>query len=150
MSAVADKDVSNADIMRAIGEVIGEMKGIRREQDNAANGRKTLYERIEATGAELSNLRFENEKQTGINAQIREEIKALHTAQASAQEQITPLLDLKDALPGMVETWRDMNKWSKRLVYLLGIGGVSVVGVVIWFGGLITQAFKNWLGLPPG
>lgn len=150
MSQVAEKDVSNADIMRAIGELAGEMKGIRREQDNAANGRKTLYARIEATGQELSNLRFENEKQTGINAQIREEIKALHTEQTATKEQVAPLLDLKDALPGMVETWRDMNKWSKRLVYLLGIGGVSVIGFVIWFGGLITQAVKQWLGLPPG
>lgn len=146
MTEVAEP--SNADIMGKLGELGGRMDGIIRELDSASNGRKALYERIEETGREVTNLRFEHEKQTGISAQMREEIKGLHTEQVTIKEQITPLLDLKEALPGMVETWRDMNKWTKRFVYLLGIGGVSVIGFAIWFGGLITQWAKQWLGLP--
>lgn len=139
---------SNADIMGAIGELTGQLKGVFRELDNASVSRKVLHEQIEAQGTSLKNVQFATEQQVQINAQTRDEIKALHQEQKAVKEEITPLLDMKDALPAMVETWRDMSKWSKRLVWVLGLGGVTTLGFFIWFGGIITEAVKHWLGIP--
>lgn len=143
-------DPSNADIMGAIGELKGRLDGVFRELDNAAKSRGVLHTQIEEQGKSIGNIQFEAEKTNGILSQTRDEVKALHGVQTTMQTEIKPLLEMKDALPGMVDTWRDMSKWTKRFTIALSIGGVSLIGIAIWAGDLLTQGVKHWLGIPPG
>jgi len=149
MQLMADEP-SNGDIMGAIGTLQGRFDGIIRELDNAAASRRVLHEQIEAQGKVINNVSFGLDQQVQIQAQVREEVKGLHQVQTQMKTDIEPLLEMKDELPSLVDAWKDMSKWSKRVVYLLGVGGISVLAAAYWLGGLITQAVKHWLGLPPG
>jgi DNA-binding FrmR family transcriptional regulator len=138
---------TNGDIMNAIATLQGQFTGVIRELDAAKESRQIMHSKLEAQSQRLQNAEFGIEQQVQISAQIREETKALATEQRTIKNDIQPLLDLREHLPPVVETWKDLNKWSKRLVYLLTVGGVSVITAVVWFGDMLTKAVKSWLGI---
>lgn len=140
---------TNGEIMQKLGELSGLMQGVQKELASATESRKILYEKIEEQNGAIRDVQFEAEKQTGINAQVRDAITELKNQQSTTNNNIKPLLDLKAELPTMVDNWRDLRKTGQRLVWLLSIGGVSVTAAFIWFGSIIAEWLRHWLGLPP-
>jgi hypothetical protein len=150
MQLMADEP-SNADIMGAIGHLRGQFEGVLRELDNASMSRRVLHEQFEGHVKVLSNVQFEAEKTNNLLSQTRDEVKALYTEQKKMGDEITPILDMKGPLLAGADAWNDATKWSRRLVYVLGIAGVSIVGGFIWFGSIIAEGIRQWLGIvPPG
>jgi hypothetical protein len=137
---------TNSDIMRELGALAEAMGTVKKELDRAGVSRGKLYEAVEATDRTVANLAFELEKTALVAAQGREEIRAL-------RETLDPIAALKDDIPKMVETWRSLNKTSKRFIWFLGVGGTGIIAGVLWFGDVLREAILRWLSgggpLPP-
>lgn len=153
---------TNSDIMEALGHMRGTIEAMQKQQTTADKSRSNIYKAIEATNRNISNLGFEVEKVVATQSQTRDEMKALHGEQkqvradtAAANEalikELKPLIDVKEDLPLMVEGWRDLNKTSKRLIWLLGLGGGGIIAFILFLGDAVKIALMNWLTIkPPG
>jgi hypothetical protein len=133
---------SNADVMRAIGELTADVRHIKSELELSRENRKLLYEKLEEQGITIAEM--------GVRLQIAQEtsIKARDEVKKQA-EQVAPLVKLGSDLETVVAFQKDATKTGKILIWLLSIAGVSLLSGVIWLGELITAYIRVWLGIPP-
>lgn len=140
---------TNTDIMLLLGNVQEAVAGVRRDMDAATESRKTLYEKNDDLGRNIDRLASAVEMQAVTTSQVRDALKELATNQQQMADNIRPILDLKSDLPDLVKSWHGAQKTGKQLVWLLSIGGASVVATAVWFGNLLTAAIQHWLGIVP-
>lgn len=134
------KNPTNSDIMKAIGELTADMKTVRREIDNDAANRKSIYEKMEEQGREVAKMGVRVETAVAEVAEVKRGFGKLY-------EDLAPLVNSKEDITEMTTGWKDLNRTGKRLVWLLSIGGVSILSAVIWFGDLVAKAVRGWLGI---
>lgn len=135
-------DSPNSQIMRMLGELSSDVKGIRREMDTAAENRKNMYQALEQQRHITTGLEFRVDTAVQTSAQAREEIKALHNS-------LSTLAELQEDLPKMVASWKEIRSTSRKLFWLLSIGGVATLGTLVWLGEQVKNLVLIWLGLGP-
>lgn len=136
-------------ILVELGKLSEAVAGLRRETDAASVSRKEMYERMETTNRDVSELAHELKTTNDRLDRLTDTLQQMVDVQTQTAKELKPIIDLRKELPGVVENWRDLRKWSRRVVYLLSIGGVSILGGLAAFGGLVGDLIKQWLGIVP-
>lgn len=148
MATIADLLTLIGEIKDRLGSIEGRLSGMEREQEGAASSRRVVYERIEGVNSEVARLSFTAEAQAGIQAQTREVLKELADVQGRIAENVKPLLDLQPDIASMVEIYQDVRKGRRRLAWIGGVLGASMITVAGFAGEQIRQALAAWLTLP--
>lgn len=138
--------------MRVLGELSEGMQGVRRELDSASESRKTMYERIEAQNHDIAAIAFKVEASAATTALSRDAVKDLADKigelDVSKLEKMTRTWDkISEDLPKVVEEHKSVRKLGQALVWLLSIGGASILAFAYFLGDLFTQWVKHWLGI---
>ncbi|OBY08340.1 DUF1515 domain-containing protein [Rhizobium leguminosarum bv. trifolii] len=137
---------SNDDILRALGRVEGRLTGIEEsvtllredvsdEKDNAHQSRSVIHRRLDEQAKQISHLDTTVAISGGVDAQIREEIKALKETVEKNHSAVTPAL----------EEWRRMKTLGYGISGLIAFAGLTIGGMVAYASDGAVAALRHWL-----
>ena len=137
---------SNDDILRALGRVEGRLTGIEEnvsllrnelsdEKDNAHQSRAVIHQRLDEQMRQINLLDKVVEISSGVDATLREEIKALKET-----------VDRNHAAtqPALAE-WARMKSIGYGISGLIAFAGLTVGAVVTWASDGAVSALRHWL-----
>ncbi|ANM10407.1 MULTISPECIES: hypothetical protein [unclassified Rhizobium] len=124
---------SNDDILRALGRVEGRLTGIEEnvsllrnevsdEKENAHESRAVIHRRLDEQGKQINFLDKAVEIRTGVDVQVREELKAIKETVQKNHETIQPTL----------EEWKRLKTLGYGISGLIAFAGLTVGGMVAW------------------
>ena len=127
------------DIFHALGRVQEGIEQLREdfqeEKKNARDSRSTVHRRLDEHALEISNLRTDVAIAGKIEAQVRNEVKALAKKVDANHEAVQPSLD----------DWKRMKNLGVGVASLLAIGGLSIGAFLMWAGDAAVTAVRHWL-----
>ncbi|MBY5465301.1 DUF1515 domain-containing protein [Rhizobium leguminosarum] len=137
---------SNDDILRALGRVEGRLTGIEEsvtllredvsdEKDNAHQSRSVIHRRLDEQAKQISHLDTTVAISGGVDAQIREEIKALKETVEKNHSAVTPAL----------EEWRRMKTLGYGISGLIAFAGLTIGGMIAYASDGAVAALRHWL-----
>ncbi len=106
------------------------------EKRSAASSRKAMHERHDELASDLSNLRLDVGITGQINAQVREEVKALGEKVAQHKAEIQP----------SIEDWRKIKNLGLGITGILAIGGLSVGAMLTMGLDAVKSLLRQWIG----
>ena len=106
------------------------------ERQNAAQSRKSIYERHESLSQDLTALRHDVEVGAIISAKGREEVKRL-ADQIDAH---------KAAVQPSIDDWNRIKTLGLGITGILAIGGLSVGALLMMGVDAFKAAVRSWLG----
>lgn len=137
---------SNDDIVRALGKVEGRLAGIEEnvsrlrdevsdEKQNAHQSRAVIHQRLDEQMRQINLLDKVVEISSGVDATLREEIKALKET-----------VDRNHAAtqPALAE-WARMKTLGMGISGLIAFAGLTVGAVVTWASDGAVSAIRHWL-----
>ncbi|MGZ2501719.1 DUF1515 domain-containing protein [Rhizobium leguminosarum] len=137
---------SNDDILRALGRVEGRLTGIEEsvtllredvsdEKDNAHQSRSVIHRRLDEQAKQISHLDTTVAISGGVDAQIREEIKALKETVEKNHSAVTPAL----------EEWKRMKALGYGISGLIAFAGLTIGGMIAYASDGAVAALRHWL-----
>ena len=106
------------------------------ERQNAAQSRKSIYERHETLSQDLTSLKHDVEVGAIISAKGREEVKRL-ADQIDAH---------KAAVQPSIDDWNRIKTLGLGITGILAIGGLSVGALLMMGVDAFKAAVRSWLG----
>ena len=106
------------------------------ERQNAAQSRKSIYERHETLSQDLTSLKRDVEVGAIISAKGREEVKRL-ADQIDAH---------KAAVQPSIDDWNRIKTLGLGITGILAIGGLSVGALLMMGVDAFKAAVRSWLG----
>jgi predicted nucleic acid-binding Zn-ribbon protein len=139
---------SNDDIMHAIGKLEGSLTGIHDsvaqirkdvsdEKANAHESRAVVHKRLDDQAKQISHLDTTVAITGGVDAQIREEIKALKETVDRNHDAVTPAL----------EEWKRLKTLGVGISGLIALAGLTVGGTISYAGDGAVAWLRHWLKL---
>lgn len=133
-------------VLQQMGELIGEMRGLTGKIDrlqsvfnsgeqNARESRAGMHRRLDEQSAQIAHLDKTVAIAGQIDAQIRDEVKAVSERVQAHYDELAPA----------VNDWKHTRRMGIRLFGLLSIGGFSVASALAYFGHAAWAAFREWL-----
>lgn len=95
-----------------------------------------MHERHDELASDLSNLRLDVGITGQINAQVREEVKALGERVAQHKAEIQP----------SIEDWRKIKNLGLGITGILAIGGLSVGAMLTMGLDAVKSLLRQWIG----
>ncbi|MBB3313625.1 ferritin-like protein [Rhizobium sp. BK196] len=130
---------SNDDIMRALGRVEEGVRRIREdfqeEKENAHDSRAVIHRRLDEQMRQINLLDKVVEISSGVDATLREEIKALKETVDKNHAATQPAL----------EEWKRMKTIGYGISGLIAFAGLTVGAVVTWASDGAVSALRHWL-----
>lgn len=123
------------DVLLALGRVQEGVEQLREdfreEKDNAKDSRQVIHRRLDEQADHISRLDTTVQVAGQVDAQMRDEVKALAKKVDDNQTAVQPSID----------EWKRMKAIGIGIGGLLAIGGLSLASVLMWAG----EMFWNWL-----
>ncbi|PCK86336.1 DUF1515 domain-containing protein [Rhizobium sophoriradicis] len=137
---------SNDDILRALGRVEGRLTGIEEnvsllreevsdEKDNAHHSRSVIHRRLDDQAKEIAHLNTTVAISGGVDATLRDEIKALKETVQSNHDAVGPAL----------EEWKRMKTIGYGISGLIAFAGLTVGGTVAYMSDSAVAWVRHWL-----
>jgi hypothetical protein len=137
---------SNDDIMRALGRVEGRLTGIEEnvsllrnevsdEKDNAHQSRSVLHRRLDEQGKQINLLDKVVEINAGVDAQVRDELKAIKDTVQKNHEAVQPTL----------EDWKRLKTLGYGISGLIAFAGLTIGGMVAYASDGAVAWLRHWL-----
>ncbi|MER9628389.1 DUF1515 domain-containing protein [Mesorhizobium sp. M0296] len=127
------------DVMVALGRV---QEGVNRLREDfgdekrlAHESRAVIHHRLDEQGHEIASLRTDMAIAGKVDAQVRDEIKALAGKVEANQNEVLP----------SVQDWKRMKTIGVGIAGLLAIGGLSFGAMLMWAGDAAATAVRHWL-----
>lgn len=123
------------DVLLALGRV---QEGVDRltaavaeDRSNARESRATIHSRLDEQAEQMARLETTVAVAGQVDAQMRDEVKALALKVDANQKEVKPAVD----------EWNRMKAIGIGIGGLLALGGLSLASMLMWFG----EVFWNWL-----
>ncbi|TBG68067.1 DUF1515 domain-containing protein [Rhizobium leguminosarum] len=137
---------SNDDILRALGRVEGRLTGIEDsvshlreevsdEKDSAHESRSVIHRRLDEQAKQIHLLDMTITVSSGVDGQIREEIKSVKETVEKNHEAVAPTL----------EEWKKMKTLGYGISGLIAFAGLTVGGMVAYASDGAVAALRHWL-----
>ncbi|MBX4901669.1 DUF1515 domain-containing protein [Rhizobium bangladeshense] len=137
---------TNADIVRALGKVEGRLAGIEEnvsrlrdevsdEKDNAHESRSVIHRRLDEQGKQIGHFETTVAISGAVDAQIREEIKALKETVDRNHAATQPAL----------EEWKRLKTLGYGISGLIAIAGLTIGSVVAYMSDSAITWARHWL-----
>ncbi|RXT18780.1 DUF1515 domain-containing protein [Rhizobium leguminosarum] len=137
---------SNDDILRALGRVEGRLTGIEDsvshlreevsdEKDSAHESRSVIHRRLDEQAKQIHLLDMTITVSSGVDGQIREEIKSVKETVEKNHEAVAPTL----------EEWKKMKTLGYGISGLIAFAGLTVGGIVAYMSDGAVAALRHWL-----
>jgi DNA repair exonuclease SbcCD ATPase subunit len=137
---------SNDDILRALGRVEGRLTGIEEnvsllreevsdEKQNAHESRSVIHRRLDEQGTQINLLDKAVVINTGVDAQVRDELKSIKETVQKNHETIQPTL----------EEWKRLKTLGYGVSGLIAIAGLTTGAIVTWMSDGAVSALRHWL-----
>ncbi|MBB4250840.1 DUF1515 domain-containing protein [Rhizobium sp. BK008] len=137
---------SNDDILRALGRVEGRLSGIEEnvallrdelsdEKQNAHESRSVIHKRLDEQAKQIHLLDMTVTVSSGVDGQIREEIKVLTKTVEANQAAVQPSL----------EDWKRLKTVGYGISGLIAFAGLTVGGMVAYASDGAVAALRHWL-----
>ncbi|RUX03178.1 MAG: DUF1515 domain-containing protein [Mesorhizobium sp.] len=127
------------DIFLALGRVQEGVEQLREdfqeEKRNAHESRTALHRRLDEQAAEISSLKTDVAIHGKIEAQVRNEVRALGDKVEANQKAVQPSVD----------DWKRMKTLGIGIAGLLALGGLSFGAFIMWAGDAAATAVRHWL-----
>lgn len=126
-------------IFCALGRVEEGVKRIRKdfqeEKQNAHESRTVIHSRLDNQAKQIAHLDTTVAISGGVDAQIREEIKALKETVDRNHASVQPAL----------EEWKRMKTLGVGISGLIAFAGLTIGGIVAYIGDGAVAAIRHWL-----
>ncbi|MCW0014927.1 DUF1515 domain-containing protein [Rhizobium sp. BT-226] len=137
---------SNDDILRALGRVEGRLSGIEEsvsllredvsdEKDNAHESRSVIHRRLDKQAKQIAHLDTTMAISGGVDATLRDEIKALKETVEKNHDSVQPAL----------EEWRRMKSIGYGISGLIAFAGLTIGGMIAYASDGAVAALRHWL-----
>ncbi|TLX12282.1 DUF1515 domain-containing protein [Rhizobium sp. MHM7A] len=137
---------SNDDILRALGRVEGRLTGIEEsvallredvsdEKDNAHESRSVIHRRLDEQAKQIAHLDTTVAISGGVDATLREEIKALKETVDKNHASTQPAL----------EDWKRMKAIGYGISGLIAFAGLTIGGIVAYMSDGAVTWVRHWL-----
>ncbi|MCJ9692985.1 DUF1515 domain-containing protein [Rhizobium sp. PRIMUS64] len=137
---------SNDDILRALGRVEGRLTGIEDsvshlreevsdEKDSAHESRSVIHRRLDEQAKQIHLLDMTITVSSGVDGQIREEIKSVKETVEKNHEAVAPTL----------EEWKKMKTLGYGISGLIAFAGLTVGGIVAYASDGAVAWIRHWL-----
>ncbi|NKL37505.1 DUF1515 domain-containing protein [Rhizobium leguminosarum bv. viciae] len=137
---------SNDDILRALGRVEGRLTGIEEsvsllredvsdEKDNAHESRSVIHRRLDEQAKQIAHLDTTVAISGGVDATLRDEIKALKETVEKNHDSVQPGL----------EEWRRMKSIGYGISGLIAFAGLTIGGMIAYASDGAVAALRHWL-----
>lgn len=137
---------SNDDILRALGRVEGRLTGIEEnvsllreevsdEKQNAHESRSVIHRRLDEQGTQINLLDKAVVINTGVDAQVRDELKSIKETVQKNHETIQPTL----------EEWKRLKTLGYGISGLIAFAGLTIGGMVAYASDGAAAWIKHWL-----
>ena len=137
---------SNDDILRVLGQLEAKLDAVAdrldrsdevfaAEQKSAHISRSRIHLRIDEQAKQISHLDTTIAISGGVDAQIREEIKALKETVEKNHSAVTPAL----------EEWKRMKTLGYGISGLIAFAGLTIGGTVAYMSDGAVSALRHWL-----
>ncbi|MGO4135116.1 DUF1515 domain-containing protein [Rhizobium brockwellii] len=137
---------SNDDILRALGRVEGRLTGIEEsvsllrgdvsdEKDNAHESRSVIHRRLDEQAKQIHLLDMTITVSSGVDSQIREEIKNLKETVDKNHDAVAPTL----------EEWKKMKTLGYGISGLIAFAGLTIGGMIAYASDGAVAALRHWL-----
>lgn len=130
---------SNEDIMHALGRVEEGVKRIREdfqeEKENAHDSRAVIHRRLDEQMRQINLLDKVVEISSGVDATLREEIKALKETVDKNHAATQPAL----------EEWKRMKSIGYGISGLIAFAGLTTGAIVTWMSDGAVTWIRHWL-----
>lgn len=137
---------SNDDILRALGRVEGRLTGIEEsvallredvsdEKQNAHESRSVIHRRLDEQGTQINLLDKAVVINTGVDAQVRDELKSIKETVQKNHETIQPTL----------EEWKRLKTLGYGVSGLIAFAGLTIGGMVAYASDGAAAWIKHWL-----
>ncbi|WHO73958.1 DUF1515 domain-containing protein [Rhizobium sp. BT03] len=137
---------SNDDILRALGRVEGRLTGIEDsvshlreevsdEKDSAHESRAVIHRRLDEQAKQIHLLDMTITVSSGVDGQIREEIKSVKETVEKNHEVVAPTL----------EEWKKMKTLGYGVSGLIAFAGLTIGGIIAYASDGAVAAFRHWL-----
>lgn len=127
------------DVMLALGRVQEGVDRLREDFQNEKNmaheSRAVIHRRLDEQAAEIGSLKTNVAVAGMVEAQVRDEIKALGVRVDTNHAAITP----------SVEEWKRIRNIGIGITGLIAIGGLSVGAVLTWASETAVTTIRHWL-----
>ncbi|MDW9880480.1 DUF1515 domain-containing protein [Sinorhizobium meliloti] len=130
---------SSDDIMMALGRLTESVEQLREdfrdEKQTAHESRAVIHRRLDEQAAEIGSLKTNVAVAGLVEAQVRDEIKALGVRVEENHKAVTP----------SVEEWKRIRNIGIGITGLVAIGGLSVGAVLTWASETAVTTIRHWL-----
>ncbi|PCK81224.1 DUF1515 domain-containing protein [Rhizobium sophoriradicis] len=137
---------SNDDILRALGRVEGRLTGIEEnvsllreevsdEKQNAHESRSVIHRRLDEQGTQINLLDKAVVINTGVDAQVRDELKSIKETVQKNNEAVQPTL----------EEWKRLKTLGYGISGLIAFAGLTIGGMVAYASDGAAAWIKHWL-----
>lgn len=134
--------VTNEDIFEALGGLKEAFRGVEQRLDRADESRKVLYDKLDAQSGEMSRMAMASKVTADVAAAAHRQVET------HRKEMDEAIKEINDKLTPVLEQWGKVTTLGKAIIFLLSLGGVSLFAMIVWFGGVVTEAIRHWLGIP--
>lgn len=137
---------SNDDILHKLGHLEGTLAGIHEsvaqlrkdvgdEKANAHESRAVIHRRLDEQGAQINLLDKAVVINTGVDAQVRDELKSIKETVQKNHETIQPTL----------EEWKRLKTLGYGVSGLIAFAGLTIGGMVAYASDGAATWIKHWL-----
>lgn len=137
---------SNDDILRALGRVEGRLTGIEEnvsllreevsdEKQNAHESRSVIHRRLDEQGAQINLLDKAVVINTGVDAQVRDELKSIKETVQKNNEAVQPTL----------EEWKRLKTLGYGVSGLIAFAGLTIGGIIASASDGAVAWLRHWL-----
>ncbi|MDR9777186.1 DUF1515 domain-containing protein [Rhizobium hidalgonense] len=137
---------SNDDILRALGRVEGRLTGIEEnvsllreevsdEKQNAHESRSVIHRRLDEQGTQINLLDKAVVINTGVDAQVRDELKIIKETVQKNHDSVQPTL----------EEWKRLKAVGYGISGLIAFAGLTVGGMVAYASDGAVAWLRHWL-----
>lgn len=137
---------SNDDIMRALGRVEGRLTGIEEnvsllrnevsdEKENAHESRSVIHRRLDEQAKQINLLDKVVEINSGVDAQVREELKVIKETVQKNHDAVQPTL----------EDWKRLKTLGYGISGLIAFAGLTIGGMVAYASDGAVAWLRHWL-----
>lgn len=137
---------SNDDILRALGRVEGRLTGIEEsvsllredvsdEKDNAHESRSVIHRRLDEQMRQINLLDKVVEISSGVDATLREEIKALKETVDRNHASVQPT----------IEEWKKLKIVGSSISGLIALSGLTAGTIIAVYGKAVIVSTLTWL-----
>lgn len=105
------------------------------EKETAHESRAVIHRRLDEHVEVISGIKTDVAIAAKVDAQVRDELKALKVTVDGNRDAIQPSID----------EWARMKTIGIGIVGLLALGGLSVGAALVWMGDAAVTAVRHWL-----